>query len=83
MFECCQFSGMSPQTRVHAVSDGAPWIAEHYEQHFGTQCGFLLDFFHACDYLVAAAQSTSMTLKERNQWLEKCKIHCAKVEEIK
>lgn len=73
MHECCQFKGMTPQTQVHAVSDGAPWICEQYEKQFGTQCKFLLDFFHACDYLVQAAASTAMTLEERNKWLESCK----------
>jgi hypothetical protein len=73
MHEICQFSGMTPQTHIHAVSDGAPWIAEQYELHFGTQCRFYLDFFHACDYLVEAVHSSSMDLEERNHWLEKCK----------
>lgn len=73
MHESCQFKGMTPLTRIHAVSDGAPWIAEQYDLHFGTQCGFLLDFFHACDYLVEAAHSTAMNLEQRNQWLEQCK----------
>ena len=73
MHECCQFEGMTPQTYIHAVSDGAPWIAEQYEHHFGTQCRFYLDFYHACDYLVAAAHSTSMDMGERNHWLEECK----------
>ena len=73
MLECCQFKGMNSATRIHAVSDGAPWIADQYEIQFGTQCRFLLDFFHACDYLVAATQSTTMTQEERKVWLEKCK----------
>jgi len=71
--ECCQFKGMVPQPQIHAVSDGALWIAEQYELHFGSQCQFYLDFYHACDYLVEAAHSTSMDLSERNHWLEECK----------
>ncbi len=73
MLECCQFKGMNEETQIHAVSDGARWIADQYELHFGTQCRFLLDFYHACDYLSAAAQSTSMTQEQRKHWLEQCK----------
>jgi hypothetical protein len=73
MLECCQFRGMTPETHVHAVSDGARWIADQYELHFGTQCKFLLDIFHACDYLAAAAQSTRMSADERKLWLGQCK----------
>jgi hypothetical protein len=73
MYEICQFNGMTPHTHIHAVSDGAPWIAEQYGHHFGTRCRFFLDFYHACDYLVAAAHSTAMALGEKNQWLEDCK----------
>ena len=73
MHECCQFKGMNSATHIHAVSDGAPWIADQYELHFGTQCRFLLDIFHACDYLAAAAQSTKMTPEERKHWLKQCK----------
>lgn len=73
MHETCKFKGMHPETRIHAVSDGARWIAEQYELHFGTQCRFLLDFYHACEYLADAAQSTSMDGTQRKTWLEKCK----------
>ena len=73
MLEYCQFTGMNSATHIHAVSDGAPWIADQYELHFGTQCRFLLDIFHACDYLAAAAQSTKMAGEERKHWLEQCK----------
>ena len=73
MLECCQFKGMTPETHVHAVSDGASWIADQYKLHFGTQCNFLLDLFHACDYLSAAAQSPKMTEGERKHWIEQAK----------
>ena len=73
MYECCRFKGMTSQTQIHAVSDGATWIADQYELHFGTQCHFLLDFYHACDYLAAAAQATTMTPNERKLWLSQCK----------
>jgi len=50
MYQCCQFKGLTPATHIHAVSDGAKWIADQYEQHFGDQHTFTLDYYHACDY---------------------------------
>ena len=48
--------GMDEHTRIHAVGDGATWIAEAYEREFGTQGRFLVDFYHVCEYLAAAAE---------------------------
>lgn len=49
-------AGLKPCTSVHGVGDGAPWIAEQIEVQFGAQGSYLIDFFHLCDYLSAAAQ---------------------------
>ncbi len=73
MSECCQFKGMGEATHIHAVADGASWIAEQYERQFGTRCKFHLDFYHVCEYLAAAARSTAMDLEQSNAWLEGCK----------
>ena len=48
-------AGLGRQTLVHGVGDGAPWIAEQMEVQFGTQGHYLIDFYHLCDYLAAAA----------------------------
>ena len=48
-------SGLTRATRVNDLGDGAPWIADQIEQQFGTQGRYLIDFYHLCDYLVAAA----------------------------
>lgn len=48
-------AGLKPRTAVHGVGDGAPWIAEQIEVQFGAQGNYLIDFFHVCDYLAAAA----------------------------
>ncbi|MBI3884983.1 MAG: ISKra4 family transposase, partial [Opitutae bacterium] len=42
-------------TQIHAVGDGAPWIAEQARVQFGAQGRYTLDLDHACDYLAAAA----------------------------
>ena len=48
-------AGLKPRTRVHGLGDGAPWIAEQVDIQFGAQGHYLIDFFHLCDYLAAAA----------------------------
>lgn len=73
MLECCKFKGMGEATHIHAVADGAGWIAEQYDRQFGIRCKFHLDFYHVCEYLAAAARSTAMDLEQRNVWLEGCK----------
>lgn len=71
----CAQSGMDQNTHIHGVGDGAPWIAEQYEKQFGTQASFLLDFYHLCEYLAAAApgcaRSKSPAAKEK--WIERQK----------
>ena len=41
---------------VHAVGDGAPWIVGQIEELFGEQGSYLIDFYHVCEYLSAAAK---------------------------
>lgn len=67
--------GMDENTRIHGVGDGARWIAQAYENQFGTQAGFLLDFYHLCEYLAAAAETcaVSKTPKGKKAWLEQQK----------
>ena len=48
-------AGFGPGSRLHAVGDGAPWIANQVKARFGTQGTYLVDFFHTCEYLGAAA----------------------------
>lgn len=54
--ECAQRTGFGNRTQVHALGDGAPWIAEQVERVFGAQAQYLVDFYHWCDYLAAAAK---------------------------
>jgi len=54
---CAAKAGFGPDSRLHAVGDGAPWIANQVEARFGTQGSYLLDFFHTCEYLGAAASA--------------------------
>lgn len=66
-----ELCGMDDHTRIHAVGDGAPWIAEAYEEQFGTQSRFLVDFYHVCEYLAEAAHGcvANPTSAARKKWL--------------
>lgn len=46
-------AGWAANTRIHAVGDGAPWLATQTRERFGQNSTFLLDLYHVCDYLVA------------------------------
>ena len=50
-----QSAGLGDQTRVHGVGDGAPWIVAKFQENFGAQGRYLLDFYHVSEYLAAAA----------------------------
>ena len=59
MAHCAVEAGAGENTRIHCVSDGAPWIADQTERVFGLQGSFTVDFYHLCDYLGAAAGTIS------------------------
>jgi hypothetical protein len=48
-------SGRGKKTHVHCVGDGAPWIADQVDRVFGSHATYLIDFYHLCQYLAAAA----------------------------
>jgi hypothetical protein len=54
-WRCAVKAGFGPGSHLHAVGDGAPWIANQVELQFGPQGHYLVDFFHLCEYLSAAA----------------------------
>lgn len=61
-------AGWGLDTRIHGLGDGAAWIHLQYQQTFGT-CpgGYLLDFYHVCEYLAAAGAGGAAT---HSRWLE-------------
>jgi hypothetical protein len=66
-----QAAGLSSQTRVHGLGDGATWIVNTFQEQFGrgqdSRATYTLDFHHVSDYLAAAA---SVVAPERNKdWL--------------
>ena len=54
--QLAEATGLNGKSRVHALGDGAPWIAEQVERQFGAQGHYLVDFYPLCDYLAAASK---------------------------
>lgn len=52
-------AGWALNSKIHAVSDGAPWICNQAERIFGEQGSFLIDFYHVCEYLAEAKTTCS------------------------
>jgi hypothetical protein len=55
-WRCAAKAGFGPGSQLHAVGDGAPWIANQLELQFGTRGRYLVDFFHLCEYLGEASK---------------------------
>lgn len=50
-----QAAGLGQSTHVHGVGDGAPWILAQFQEQFGAQGDYLVDFYPVSEYLAAAA----------------------------
>lgn len=74
LFGCATRAGFGARTPIHAVGDGAPWIADQVEDPFGAQGSYLLDFFHVCDYLSAAAKAIVVDADGQKRWMDEQKI---------
>lgn len=70
---CAKRAGFAAGHQVHGLGDGAPWIAQQFKQRFGSQGSYLLDFYHVCDYLAAAAQAIENQPAAQEHWLEQQK----------
>jgi hypothetical protein len=66
-------AGFGHQTHLHAVGDGASWIAEQVQDKFGQPSSYLVDFYHVCDYLAAASPHCTPHGGESKDWLEEQK----------
>lgn len=73
LFDCAVQAGFGTDTPVHGVGDGAQWIADQVEKRFGSQGTYLVDFFHACDYLSAAGKAIVSTNQEHRIWMDEQK----------
>lgn len=71
--KCARRVGFGKGHRAHGLGDGAPWIARQVKENFGQQGSYLVDFFHVCDYLNAAAQGIAKEPSQRQAWLDQQK----------
>ena len=71
MLDCALLAGMKMGTYVHALGDGAPWIYEQVKLKFCNRSGYLIDFFHLCEYLSEVAVWCDVF--EPKKWLETSK----------
>jgi hypothetical protein len=69
--ECTIVAGAGKKTRFHGLGDGAVWITEQMDLTFGAQGQYLLDFYHLCDYLAAAAERVAGS--DKASWMEEQK----------
>jgi hypothetical protein len=67
---CAKRVGFGAGHRVHGVGDGAQWIAHQMKQRFGSLGAYLLDFYHVCEYLSAAAKAIEAQPAAQESWLE-------------
>lgn len=70
-------AGLGPETRVHGLGDGAPWIVKTFAEQFGagpnSLATYTVDFHHVSDYLAAAAL---VIAPEKNKdWLHEQQAH--------
>jgi hypothetical protein len=70
LFACAVRAGFGADSRVHAVGDGAPWIVGQIEERFGDQGGYLIDLYHVCEYLSAAAKTIAPDAAAGKAWME-------------
>lgn len=73
LMACAVRAGFGRNTPVHGVGDGAQWIADQVEAQFGAQGNYLLDFYHVCEYLGAAAGSVADEAPARAAWMDEQK----------
>ena len=67
---CAKRAGFAQGHRVHGVGDGAPWIARQVTKRFGSQGSYLVDFYHVCDYLSAAAKAIEDQPAAQQTWMD-------------
>ena len=73
--QCAIAAGAGNQTTFHGLGDGASWITDQMELQFGTQAHFLIDLYHLCEYLSAAAEivignEKACWMEEKKNWLK-------------
>jgi hypothetical protein len=68
LLTCAIAAGLGTNSHLHALGDGAVWIADQVDARFGTQGTYTVDFFHVCDDLAEAAKHCAPN--DPRSWLE-------------
>lgn len=63
-------AGRGVNTRIHAVGDGAPWIAQQAGECLGPGVRYTLDLYHVCDYFAAVWPEDKTTLHTRREQMK-------------
>ena len=79
LFACASLAGFGANSHVHVVGDGAPWIAAQVQEKFGANGSYLVDFYHACEYLGAAAKAIAPNEQAGKAWMAEQK-NCLKTQ---
>jgi hypothetical protein len=84
LLACAVRAGFGADSRVHAVGDGAPWIVGQVEERFGEQGSYLIDFYHVCEYLSAAAKGIAPEAGARRAWMsaQKDALKSGRIDEV-
>jgi hypothetical protein len=69
VLKCSIAAGAGSKTQFHGLGDGAAWITNQIDLKFGTQAKYLVDFYHLCEYLSAAA-SAIVVATEKDAWMK-------------
>jgi hypothetical protein len=75
-------AGLGRKTKVHAVGDGASWIADQVQLQFGLQGAFLVDFYHLCDDLAATGDTIAGADKRAWMAVQKDRLKQNRVQEV-
>lgn len=67
-------AGLSINSTVHSVGDGAKWIANQVKRVFDSQGTYLIDFFHLCEYLAPASEKSNFKYTEHKEMIKTGKI---------
>lgn len=74
--------GSTTPISAATLGDGAVWIAHQIEEQFGAKGAYLVDFYHVCEYLSAAALACASG--QERAWLaeQKALLKLSRVDEV-
>jgi hypothetical protein len=65
--QTAKMAGLTEQTHVPGVGDGARWILDQFTENFASQGNYTVDFYHVSEYVAAAAGAIARPGKE-SEW---------------